>query len=99
MPQFYFHVRDADGLNRDLEGQDLADLETARREAVSTAREILSEKLLHGGSLNGRTIEITDEAGQVLAKVDACDILFQDGHLRAYPDDVTHSAPTNSPRK
>jgi hypothetical protein len=99
MPRFFLHIRDADGLTRDPEGQELPDLETARQEAVSTAREILGEKLLHGGSLNGRTIEITDESGQVLDKLSARDILFQDGHLRAYSDDVTQSAPKNSPRE
>jgi hypothetical protein len=99
MPRFYFHIRDANGLTRDPEGQELADLKTAHQEAVRTAREILGEKLLHGGALNGRTIEITDESGRVLDKVDAHGILFQDGHLRAYSDDVTQSAPTNSPRE
>jgi hypothetical protein len=59
----------------------------------------LGEKLLHGGSLNGRTIEIADETGHVIATVDATDILFQDGNFRTYTDDVTQSAPTNSPRK
>jgi hypothetical protein len=99
MPQFYFHVRDADGLTRDPEGQELPDLDTARREAVSAAREILGEKLLHGGSLNGRTIEITDESGQVMGQVNSRDILFQDGNFRIYTDDVTQSAPTNRPSK
>jgi len=99
MPQFYFHIRDTNGLTRDPEGQELPDLDTARREAVSAAREILGEKLLHGGSLNGRTIEIADETGQVVGRVDACDILFEDGNFRTYTDDVTQSAPVNSPRE
>ena len=99
MPQFYFHIRDASGLTRDPEGQELPDLDTARCEAVSAAREILGERLLHGGSLNGRTIEIADESGQVIATVNASDILFQDGHFRTYTDDVTQSAPTNRSSK
>ena len=99
MPQFYFHVRDESGFTPDPESQDLPDLEAARREAVSTAPEILGEKLLHGGSLNHRTIEIADEAGQVVDRINSRDVLFQDGHLRTYTDDVTQSAPTNSPRK
>jgi len=99
MPQFYFHIRDEDGLTRDAEGQDLPDLETALQEAVSAAREILGEKLLHGGSLNHRTIEIADAAGDVVGQVHSRDVLFEDGRFRSYPDDVTQSAPTNSPRK
>ena len=99
MPQFYFHIRDEDGLTRDAEGQDLPDLEAARREAVSAAREILGEKLLHGGTLNHRTIEIADAAGDVVGQINSRDVLFEDGHFRSYTDDVTQSAPTNSPRK
>ena len=99
MPRFYFHVRDESGFSRDREGQDLPDAEAARREGISAAREFLGEKLLHGGSLNGRTIEIADQDGHVVGKVNTHDALFQDGHFRAYADDVTQSAPTNSPRK
>ena len=61
MPRYYFHVREGSTLNRDEEGQELPDAEAARQEAISAGREILGEKLLHGGSLNGRTIEIADE--------------------------------------
>jgi len=99
MPQFYFHIRDEDGLTRDAEGQDLPDLEAARREAVNTAREILSEKLLHGGSLNHRIIEIADATGDMVGQINSRDVLFKDGNFRSYADDVTQSAPTNSPRK
>jgi len=99
MPRFYFHIRDEDGLTRDTEGQDLPDLEAARCEAVSAAREILGEKLLHGGSLNHRTIEIADAAGDMVGQINSRDVLFKDGNLRSYADDVTQSAPTNSPRK
>src|SRR5580704_13394158 len=97
MTQFFFHVRDKAGdISRDIEGQDLPDLEAARREAVSTNREMLGENLLHGGSLDNRRIEICDDKGNVLAMVDAEDTLFQEGHLRSFKDDVTKSAPTAS---
>jgi len=97
MTQFFFHVRDNTGdISRDIEGQDLLDLEAARREAVNTNREMLGENLLHGGSLNNRRIEICDEKGDVLAMVDAGETLFQEGQLRSFNDDVTKSAPTAS---
>jgi len=99
MPQFYFHVRDESGFTPDLEGQELPDLDAARGEATSAARELLGEKLLHGGSLNHRVIEIADASGAVVGQVNSRDILFQDGDFRSYPDDVTHSAPKNSPRE
>ena len=99
MPLYYFHVREGSTLNRDEEGQDLPNAEAARREAISSVREILGEKLLHGGSLNGRTIEIADETGHVVDEISSRDVLFRKGQLRNYADDVTQSAPTNSPRK
>lgn len=98
MPRYFFHVREGSELNRDQEGQELPNAEAARKEAVSTAREILGEKLLHGGSLNHRTIEIADETGHVVDVVNSREVLFQGGQFRDYPDDVTQSAPQNGQR-
>ncbi|MBN9554383.1 MAG: hypothetical protein J0H61_06890 [Alphaproteobacteria bacterium] len=95
MPRYFFHVRDDDGdVSRDLEGQDLPDLSAARAEAVNANREMLGERILHGGPLNRHRIEISDASGQVLEKVDVSDVLFTGGHLRGFSDDVTKSAPT-----
>jgi len=97
MPRYFFHVREGSVLHRDMEGQELPDAEAARREAISSSREMLSEKLLHGGSLNNRNIEIADETGYVVDVVNSRDILFRGGQFRTYADDVTQSAPTNPP--
>ena len=99
MPRYFFHVREGSVLHRDLEGQELPDAEAARQEAISSSREMLSEKLLHGGSLNNRNIEIADETGHVVDVVNSRDILFRGGQFRTYADDVTQSAPTNAPSK
>ena len=99
MPRYFFHVREGSTLTRDEEGQELPDAEAARHEAISASREMLGEKLLHGGSLNHRTIEIADQTGHVVDEVNARDVLFQAGRFRSYADDVTQSAPTNLPRK
>jgi hypothetical protein len=97
MPKFFFHVRDADGeIGRDTEGQELPDLEAARAEAINAHREMLGERLLHGGSLNHRQMEIADESGTLLAVIDAKDVLFQGGQLNNFSDDVTKSAPSAS---
>src|SRR5580693_1320717 len=78
MPRYFFHVRDADGeVSRDQEGQDLPDLEAARIEAISANREMLGERLLHGGSLNHRQIEIADETGKALLTIAASDVLLR----------------------
>ena len=99
MPRYYFHVREGGDISRDIEGQDLPNAETARREAISAGREILGEKLLHGGALNNRSIEIADETGHVVDVVNVNDVLFKGGKFRNYESDVTHSAPVNLPRK
>lgn len=99
MPRFFFHVRDKDGdISRDTEGQELPDLASARAEAICTNREMLGERLLHGGHLDHRQIEIADASGSILAKVDANDVLFSNGEYRCYSDDVTQSAPTGLAR-
>jgi hypothetical protein len=99
MPKYFFNVRDADGdISQDAEGQDLPDLDAAKTEAVSANREMLGERLLHGGQLDHRQIEIADEQGNILAKIDANDVLFCDGEYRSYSDDVTKSAPTGLQR-
>lgn len=95
MPQFYFHVRHADGeISQDTEGQDLPDLEAARAEAINAHREMLGERLLHGGSLNHRRMEIADESGTLVAVIEPKDVLFQNGQLSSFSDDVTKSAPS-----
>ena len=96
MPRFFFHVRNGSGeIGHDTEGQELPDLEAARREAVNTNREMLSERLLHGGA-HHRRIEIADENGEVLAMVNASEVvLAKDGQLRSFKDDVTKSAPSS----
>ena len=81
---------------RDEEGQELPNADAARREAINSAREILGEKLLHGGSLDHRSIEIADQTGYVVDVVHSQEVLFKGGQLRVYSDDVTQSAPTNT---
>ena len=99
MPRFFFNVRDGADISRDHEGQELPDARAARREAISSGREMIGESLLHGGSLGHRQIEIADETGHVVDVVRTNDVLFKHGELRSYDDDVTKSAPINSPRK
>ena len=97
MPRYFFHVRDGDDFSPDTEGQELADLAAARREAISANREILGDKLLHGGALDDRQIQIADESGSVLLTLSTDDVLLKDGHYRVYEDDVTQSAPVAHP--
>lgn len=99
MPRYFFHVREGSELNRDAEGQDFPDVEAARREAFNSVREILGEKILHGGALNHRSIEIADETGYVVEVVNSRDVLLKGGGFRSYSDDITQSADTKPPHK
>ena len=75
----------------------MPNLESAQTEAVNTIRELIGERLLHGGDIDGRQIEIADKDGRVLAVVRSCDVIFQDGQFRSFSDDVTKSAPVTNP--
>lgn len=97
MPHYFFHVRESGELSRDGEGQDLPDLAAARREAVNASRELISERLLHGGAINDREIEIADVQGNVLAVVKSSDVIYREGRFGSFSDDVTKSAPVTNP--
>jgi hypothetical protein len=97
MPRYFFHVREQSQVSRDAEGQELADLGAAKREAVSAAREMIGERVLHGGDIDGRIIEIADEQDHMLDEVHFRDVLFEAGIARSYGDDVTKSAPVTNP--
>jgi hypothetical protein len=99
MPRFFFNVRDGADISRDPEGQELADAAAARREAVNSNREMLSERLLHGGAIDHRQIEIADENGRIVDTVGAEEVLLRDGKVQSYDDDVTKSAPVTKPRE
>jgi hypothetical protein len=99
MPRYFFHIREGSDLSRDHEGQDLSDVEAARHEAINSVREIISENLLRGGTLNHRTIEIADATGHVVDVVYSRDVLLKDGRVRGNPDDIRQSAPTNPSQK
>jgi hypothetical protein len=97
MPHYFFHVRDGGEFSQDFEGQELPDLEAAQQEAVCAARELIGERLLHGGTIDGREIQIADEKGRVLAVVLSDEVLFREGQFRSFSDDVTKSAPVTNP--
>ena len=75
MPNFFSHVRDGDRLIEDPEGADLPDLDAARAEAATAARQLRGDALLRGGAMAGRAFEVADEAGRVLATVAIKDVL------------------------
>lgn len=69
MPLFYFHIRRSEDEIRDTEGIDLPDLEAARREAILSARSILSQEVLQGDLPLHERIDIEDADGRLLLSV------------------------------
>jgi hypothetical protein len=66
MPRFYFHVCNGTGFVPDEEGQELPDVDAARREAVRSARSIMASDVQRGMLDLSSFIEIEDEAHQLL---------------------------------
>jgi hypothetical protein len=75
MIRLYFHVRHGDRLSKDPEGAEFRDLETARAEAVRSARELLSQRVLNGEEIDGQAFELTDEDGAIVDTVRFRDVL------------------------
>lgn len=70
MPLYFLHVRDSDGLIRDLEGSSLSNLEAARIEAIASARELMVDSIVTEGHVGiARSIEVCDANGARLLVV------------------------------
>jgi hypothetical protein len=69
MPRYFFNIVDDDRTIVDSQGVELADLDEVRQEAVTSARELMSERVLRGQTPNGRRFVVTDEAGMVIAQI------------------------------
>jgi hypothetical protein len=75
MPKFYFHIRDGQNLTLDPEGAEFETLEAARVEAMNSARELLSHRILRGDVVDGQAFELTGEDGTVLNIVRFKDVM------------------------
>ena len=60
---------------KDLEGQEFPDVESARQEAIASAREILAERIRAGATANGDEVDVCDASGEVLATVPLLSVL------------------------
>jgi len=69
IPLFFFNLCTADGVDRDDEGVDLPDIETAYLEAFHTATEMWIEAVRHRRDPSKHHFEITDARGQLLMTV------------------------------
>ena len=70
MGLYFFHIRRGDQFIQDFEGEEFANLEAARAEAITAARDILASdvKCVDAPKLR---IEVTTETGQTVLAVNA----------------------------
>ncbi|MGV2103937.1 DUF6894 family protein [Rhizobium sp. 21-4511-3d] len=73
--KFFFHVRDIESYEEDLEGTELPSLSAAVEEARQAAREMVAELVLQDALVDGRRFEIADENGNVLELVGFKDVV------------------------
>jgi hypothetical protein len=78
----YFHVKEgAAGLLSDPEGSRLPDLAAARKEAIESARQLISAAVLTGEPLGlGREMQVEDENGTTLLTLRFRDVIDQGGN-------------------
>jgi hypothetical protein len=69
MPRFFLHIVRGDQRIEDPEGEDLADLASARDSAAESAFDLTVEQLRRTGKIVEVAIEIADEQGKVLETV------------------------------
>jgi hypothetical protein len=75
MPRYFFHLWDGNKRFPDLEGSDLSDLDVAIEEARDGARDIAADQVRSQEPINGRRIDVANEAGNVLATVAVRDVV------------------------
>lgn len=91
MPRYFFHVRGEDGLKRDGEGAELADLHAAYAEGMASAKELVASSLMGGMRLElalDRAFEVEDEAGTLVLRIPFAEAAQADDHrpsLRSRP--------------
>lgn len=69
MPRYYFQIVERNAVLDDLDGAELASLQDARREAERAIREIAAEHLQTESRLELTSIQIRNEAGEIIASV------------------------------
>jgi hypothetical protein len=71
MPRFHMHIRHADKLLEDWEGEEFPSLVEARTEAVMAARELMAAEVASGKKPTPKcsSFEIVDESGRIVLVV------------------------------
>jgi hypothetical protein len=66
---YFFHLRDGEDVLLDPEGSEVADLAAVRKQALLSARSILSAGVLEGQLSFDMRIDVEDEAGALVYRL------------------------------
>jgi hypothetical protein len=62
MKRYFFHTRQSGQMVRDEEGDEFADVEEARKSAISSVRELVAARIKSGLMVSDEQMEVCDEA-------------------------------------
>lgn len=79
MPRLYFDLHECGTILTDDEGRDFPNLAIARLEAITAARGVMADEVMHGRLCLSCFIEIRDENGTTVGKVLFKDIVTVSG--------------------
>ena len=88
MTLYLFHLRNGSELVQDVEGQDLPDLDAAKRFALLCARDVLSDEMRNGYLNLGLRLDVVDATGAVVHSILSGEAFTVMGRLTPSP----HSA-------
>lgn len=78
MAKYFFHLRDGRDVLLDPEGRDIAEAATIPALALRDARSMISQDVLKGRIDLQQWIEVIDEAGQIIHRLDFRDAVIID---------------------
>ena len=93
MARFFLDVLNGRGIREDPEGQEFADLDAARAEAVASARYLVAHAILQNEDASDRSFLIRDENGQTVATeplADCLDLGSFGKTVHLGPGEITH---------
>jgi hypothetical protein len=69
MPRYFFHIRERNELDVDVDGLDFPDHATAQLGAEAAAKDMVVDAVIGDGVIDGRQIEVVSATGEVVAVV------------------------------
>lgn len=90
MSQYYFHLRDAQGLLRDEEGRNLRDMAAVADTALLEARTLIGHEAFAGRINLHQSIEVEDAAGVIVHDLSFRDAVTFAGAAIKAPEATAH---------